>query len=48
MKDERLFHIEQDVRDLEEDILECPQTPRKEISLRLLDIAEKLAALQNG
>jgi hypothetical protein len=40
--DMKLFDIEQDIRDLEEEIGNANR-----ITLRLLDIADKLAALQN-
>jgi hypothetical protein len=49
--DIRLYHIEQDVRDLEEDMCKnktLTQETKDDLSKFLLDIAHKLAEKQNG
>ena len=44
--DMAIFHVEQDVMDLEEEVIQGKMGHRA-IALKLLDIADKLGGLQN-
>jgi len=46
--DDKLFEIEQDIMDLEEDIMCGPQLKKEFLSKELRKIADKLKNIQNG